>query len=129
MSSNPSIACSRLSSVSGFVDDNGSSSELHHRELELLGLAAKKYSLKNPLQSSNSKQRGTDLSSPSRRSPGSSSESDDDSIPNCFDVFGKRFGDPKRKGKSKFCGTCYKSRPVVLLVMLCIAHTYNAFIR
>ena len=27
-------------------------------------------------------------------------------VPPSCEVFGKRYGDPKRKGKSKFCGTC-----------------------
>ena len=102
--SNPSIECSRSPAVSGFVDG------LSNSELELLGSAAKRYSLKNPLQGS-SKRSGDHLSPspPSQQSSGIITSSDsgvDDSIPNCFDVFGKRFGDPKRKGKSKFCGTC-----------------------
>lgn len=104
---------SNLSTVSAL---HLTASELPPGELELLGLTAKKYSVKNPLQISH--KRGEDASSPASLMPSSSSsssalyhvpsesESDgDSSMLRCFDVFGKRFGDPKRKGKSRFCGT------------------------
>jgi hypothetical protein len=101
---------SNLSTVSAL---HLTASELPPGELELLGLTAKKYSVKNPLQISH--KRGEDASSPASLSSyhaSSESESDgDSSMLRCFDVFGKRFGDPKRKGKSRFCGTILSHFP------------------
>ena len=72
-------------------DDEQLFSDLPDSELELLGLSGQSFSIKNPFERTKSM-------------TGSEESSKLSAAVRCFEVHGKRFGDPKRKGKSKFCG-------------------------
>lgn len=72
--------------------------DLPSNELELLGIVDKRYSTRF-ISSADGEGKSKQENSGIRLC-----ENDENSNLHSFEVFGRRFGDPKRKGKSKFCG-------------------------